>query len=386
MISVNKVFYAHSERFQMQNMNVHIKAGEVVSLIGPNGSGKSTLLRLIARLLKQSEGDIVLDGKSIHTMKSADVAKQLAMLPQMHDHQLDLTVKELIEFGRGPHKSWRDRLNKEDEEIVDWALSVTNLEGYEYRLLQSLSGGERQRAWIAMTLAQRTNVLLLDEPTTFLDIVHQLEVMELVKRLNEEFGMTIIMVLHDINQAAQYSDRLLVLKRGKLQYDGIPEEVLCHEMFQHVFGIDVDIFQGSDKPFFTPKRISKKRRSKMRTEERITTELVREFVMAAHGDLEKVQELLAESPSLLHASYNWGGSDWESALGAAAHVGRKDIALYLLEKGARMDIFAAAMLGELEVVQAILVAQPEALRASGPHGISLLQHARMGGEKSTACI
>ena len=109
-----------------------------------------------------------------------------------------------------------------------------------------------------MTLAQRTNVLLLDEPTTFLDIVHQLEVMELVKRLNEEFGMTIIMVLHDINQAAQYSDRLLVLKRGKLQYDGVPEEVLCHEMFQHVFGIDVDIFQGSEKPFFTPKRISKR--------------------------------------------------------------------------------------------------------------------------------
>ncbi|EEK98670.1 Ankyrin repeat domain protein [Bacillus cereus BDRD-ST26] len=104
--------------------------------------------------------------------------------------------------------------------------------------------------------------------------------------------------------------------------------------------------------------------------------------MAAHGDLEKVQELLAESPILLHASYNWGGSDWESALGAAAHVGRKDIALYLLEKGARMDIFAAAMLGELEVVQAILVAQPEALHASGPHGISLLQHARMGGEKA----
>ncbi|MEH7219267.1 ankyrin repeat domain-containing protein [Bacillus toyonensis] len=116
----------------------------------------------------------------------------------------------------------------------------------------------------------------------------------------------------------------------------------------------------------------------MHTEERITTELVREFVMAAHGNLEKVQELLVESPSLLHASYNWGGSDWESALGASAHVGRKDIALYLLEKGARMDIFA----GELEVVQAILVAQPEALRASGPHGISLLQHARMGGEKA----
>ncbi|KFM99727.1 ABC transporter ATP-binding protein [Bacillus clarus] len=255
MLSVKEVSYAHSERFQMKNMNVHIKAGEIVSLIGPNGSGKSTLLRLIARLLDPSVGEIVLDGKSIHAMKSADVAKKLAMLPQMQDHQLDLTVKELIEFGRVPHKSWNSRLSKEDKEIVDWALSVTKLEGYEYRLLQSLSGGERQRVWIAMTLAQRTNVLLLDEPTTFLDIVHQLEVMELVKRLNEEFGMTIVMVLHDINQAAQYSDRLLVLKKGKIQYDGVPECVLCHQMFQHVFGIEVDIFQGSEKPFFTPKRI-----------------------------------------------------------------------------------------------------------------------------------
>ncbi|MDM5156559.1 ankyrin repeat domain-containing protein [Bacillus sp. DX1.1] len=120
----------------------------------------------------------------------------------------------------------------------------------------------------------------------------------------------------------------------------------------------------------------------MQTEERITNELVREFVMAAHGDLEKVQELLDEHPSLLHASYNWSGADWESALGAAAHVGRRDIVLYLLEKGARMDVFAAAMLGELEIVQAILVVQPEALHASGPHGIPLLQHARMGGEEA----
>ncbi|WP_459499348.1 ankyrin repeat domain-containing protein [Bacillus sp. C1] len=118
----------------------------------------------------------------------------------------------------------------------------------------------------------------------------------------------------------------------------------------------------------------------MHTETRITTELVREFVMAAHGDFERVQELLDEYPSLLHASYNWGGADWESALGAAAHVGRSDIALYLLEKGARMDIFAAAMLGKLEIVQAILVAQPDALRTAGPHGIPLIQHARMGGE------
>ncbi|MGQ0420011.1 ATP-binding cassette domain-containing protein, partial [Bacillus sp. HC-Mk] len=148
MISVNKVFYAHSERFQMQNMNVHIKAGEIVSLIGPNGSGKSTLLRLIARLLKQSEGDIILDGKNIHMMKSADVAKQLAMLPQMHDHQLDLTVKELIEFGRGPHKSWSSRLNKECKRrysypsrfVTDNAQSTISSSSLFKRLLHDLCG------------------------------------------------------------------------------------------------------------------------------------------------------------------------------------------------------------------------------------------------------
>lgn len=258
MLSVKEVSYSHSDRFQIQNINVQIEAGEIISLIGPNGSGKSTLLRLIARLLHPRTGEVILDGKSIHTMKSADVAKKLAMLPQMHDHQLDLTVRELVAFGREPHKSWNSRLNKEDENIVEWALNVTKLEGYEHRLLHSLSGGERQRAWIAMTLAQRTNILLLDEPTTFLDIVHQLEVMELVKRLNEELGMTIVMVLHDINQAAGYSDRLLVLKQGEIQYDGAPECVLCHQMFHRVFGIEVDIFQGNEKPFFTPKRICKK--------------------------------------------------------------------------------------------------------------------------------
>ena len=136
--------------------------------------------------------------------------------------------------------------------------------------------------------------------------------MELVKRLNEEFGMTIIMVLHDINQAAQYSDRLLVLKRGKLQYDGIPEEVLCHEMFQHVFGIEVDIFQGSDKPFLHRNEFLK-RRSKMRTEERITTELVREFVMAAHGDLEKYKNCWLNR-QVYFMPLTIGASDWESAL------------------------------------------------------------------------
>lgn len=258
MLTVKDIAYAHSERFKIEELNVTIRQGEIVSLIGPNGSGKSTSLRLVARLLEPKAGEVILDGKNIHEMKSTDVAKRLAMLPQMHDHQLDLTVRELVEFGRQPHKKWNDRFREEDEDIVEWALSITKLGGYEHRLLYSLSGGERQRAWIAMTLAQRTNVLLLDEPTTFLDIVHQLEVMEIVKLLNEEFGMTIIMVLHDINQAAQYSDRLIVLKKGSIQYDDTPENVLCEQMFRNVFGIEVNIFKGEDRPFFTPKRVSER--------------------------------------------------------------------------------------------------------------------------------
>ncbi|WP_203364280.1 ABC transporter ATP-binding protein [Bacillus sp. REN10] len=255
MLNAKDITYTHSRFFQIRNADIQIREGEIVSLIGPNGSGKSTLLRLISRLLQPETGEIVLDGKGIHTMDSTNIAKKLAMLPQMHDYQLDITIRELIEFGRQPHKKWLDRFEKEDEDIIGWALSVTKLEGYEQRLLNSLSGGERQRAWIAMTLAQRSKVLLLDEPTTFLDIVHQLEVMELVKSLNEQFGMTIVMVLHDMNQAAQYSDRLIVMKQGEIQYDGTPECVLCQQMFQHVFGIEVDIFQGANKPFFTPKKV-----------------------------------------------------------------------------------------------------------------------------------
>lgn len=249
--------FEHSSSFQLEGIDLHINEGEIVSLIGPNGSGKSTLLRLVSRLITPKSGEVILDGRMIGTMKSLDVAKKLAMLPQMQDHQLDLTVQELIEFGRYPHRGAYSKLTKEDEDIIQWAIDVTRLNGYENRVLQSLSGGERQRAWIAMAIAQRPKILLLDEPTTFLDISHQLEVMELVKELNAQFGMTVVMVLHDINQAARYSDRLIVLKRGKIQYDGIPQCVLCREMFQSIFEIDADIYMENGKTFFTPIRLRK---------------------------------------------------------------------------------------------------------------------------------
>ncbi|BAQ10904.1 ferrichrome abc transporter [Bacillus sp. OxB-1] len=257
MLTTEDLSYRQSAEFRLAEVDVHIKKGEIVSLIGPNGSGKSTLLRLLSRLNAPDTGQILLNGKEIARMDTRDVAKALAMLPQMHDHQLDLTVRELVGFGRHPHRSTYGKPLREDEEIVEWALEVTKLSGFRNRLLHSLSGGERQRAWIAMAIAQRPNILLLDEPTTYLDIAHQLEVMELVTELNETFGMTIVMVLHDINQAARYSDRLIVLKEGRIRYDGIPQCVLCKEMFRSIFEIDADIFVKDGAHFFTPNKLRK---------------------------------------------------------------------------------------------------------------------------------
>ncbi|WP_432354290.1 ABC transporter ATP-binding protein [Sporosarcina sp. A2] len=257
MLTAKEITYRQSESFCLKDIDLHIPQGEIVSLIGPNGSGKSTFLRVISRLLAPDAGDVILDGQQIIKMDTKEVAKTLAMLPQMQDHQLDLTVGELVEFGRHPHRSRQGRFTTEDRDVTEWALDVTHMKPFRNRLLNSLSGGERQRAWIAMAVAQRPKVLLLDEPTTYLDIAHQLEVMELVKELNATFGMTIVMVLHDINQAARYSDRLVVLKDGCIRFDGIPQCVLCKDMFQSIFEIDAEIFMKNGMCFFTPNKLQK---------------------------------------------------------------------------------------------------------------------------------
>ncbi|MFB7138854.1 ABC transporter ATP-binding protein [Gottfriedia sp. NPDC056225] len=254
MLLTKDISFAHSETFSLKDINVEVTKGEIVSLIGPNGSGKSTMLRIISNLLKPNEGAVLLDGNEIKNLSRQAIAKKLTMLPQIQNSELDLTIRELVSFGRNPHKGWFQKLDDEDEKIIDWALEVTNLQSFEFRFLQSLSGGERQRAWIAMAIAQRPSVLLLDEPTTFLDIAHQLEVMELVQMLNDRFGMTVIMVLHDINQAASYSDRLIVMKNGQIKYDGNSESVICKQMFHDIFEIDVEIYSNGNRPFFTPKR------------------------------------------------------------------------------------------------------------------------------------
>lgn len=218
-----------------------IERGHVTALVGPNGSGKSTLIKTMARLMQPAGGQVILDGRAIHTMPTAEVARRMAILPQGPTAPHGLTVLELVEQGRFPHVGALRMLKRQDHESIRQALALTHMTEFAHRPLDGLSGGERQRAWIALTLAQDTPILLLDEPTTFLDIGHQLEVLDLVGRLNRERGMTIVLVLHDLNQAARYADRMIVLNRGRVVADGAPHAVLTPDLLEQVFNVRVNI-------------------------------------------------------------------------------------------------------------------------------------------------
>lgn len=232
---------AYDRQTIVNELSLSITTGQITTLVGPNGCGKSTLLRGLARLLKPQTGQVLLDGKAIHTLPSKQLAKQLGILPQGPIAPEGLTVYELVAQGRYPHQGFFQQWSPEDEQVVYEVLHITNMSSLADRPLDTLSGGQRQRAWIAMTLAQDTPILLLDEPTTFLDIGYQLEVMELIERLNRERGMTILLVLHDLNQAARYSHRMVVLNQGQLVADGPPRDVLTKSLLADVFKVVANI-------------------------------------------------------------------------------------------------------------------------------------------------
>lgn len=240
-INAANLSLAYDDSTIIENLSATIQAGEVTTLVGPNGCGKSTLLRGFARLLKPKMGEVLLDGKAIHQLPTKELAKQLGILPQNPRAPEGLTVYELVAQGRYPHQGFFQQWSVEDEEITREAIATTNMIHFADRPLDTLSGGQRQRAWIAMALAQRTPMLLLDEPTTFLDIGYQLEVMELVEKLNRERQMTILLVLHDLNQAARYSDRMIVLREGAVFADGAPNEVLTADLLAEVFNVHASI-------------------------------------------------------------------------------------------------------------------------------------------------
>ena len=223
----------------INNLDVEIPDGKVTSIIGPNGCGKSTLLKALSRLLSIKNGEIKLDGENIHTQSTKEIAKKIAILPQTPEVADGLTVGELVSYGRFPHQKGFGRLSAEDKKEIDWALSVTGTSEFRHRSINDLSGGQRQRVWIAMALAQKTDIIFLDEPTTYLDISHQLEILELVQQLNREQGCTIVMVLHDINQAIRFSDHLIAMKNGEILASGSTEEVLTKDILERVFNIDV---------------------------------------------------------------------------------------------------------------------------------------------------
>lgn len=241
MFTVDSISIRYEQKSVINNFSFSVNKGEIVSIIGPNGSGKSTLLKAVSRLIPYHTGTVTLEGTDLKSMTAKQVARKMCMLSQKNQAPSDMSVMDLVSYGRYPHKKWYEKLNHEDLDIVDWALEKTHLMEYKDRAVAALSGGESQRAWIAMALAQRPLVMLLDEPTTYLDISHQHEVLELVRELNQDMGMTVVMVLHDLNQASTYSDHIVVVQAGEKAMYGTPNEVMTTDMIRNVYRMSSEV-------------------------------------------------------------------------------------------------------------------------------------------------
>lgn len=253
-IEAKNLFIAYEDKLIVENLNISLPKGKITTIIGPNGCGKSTILKTVGRIIKPKSGAVYLNGKDINTAPVKEVAKNMAILPQSPTAPAGLTVGELVQYGRFPHQKGMAKLTDEDKRIVNWALEVTKLQEYEVTEVDNLSGGQRQRVWIAMALAQQTDLILLDEPTTYLDLTYQLEVLELLYRLNRSEGRTIVMVLHDLNLAARFADYIIAARDGKVVCHGTPEEVITEEVLKTTFQIDACV--GKDPRTGRPTCIS----------------------------------------------------------------------------------------------------------------------------------
>lgn len=240
-LRVESLSIAYEEKIIVEDLNLTIPKGKITVLVGSNGSGKSTILKAIARILYPINGGVYLDGKSIHHEPSKSIARKLAILPQSPLAPEGLTVRELVSYGRTPYQKGFRSLSAQDHEMIEWALMVTGMAEFANRPVDRLSGGQRQRAWIAMAVAQGTDLLLLDEPTTFLDMAHQLEVLKLLQKLNVTENRTILMVVHDLNHATRFADHIVAIKKGKKVCEGTPHTVMSPDVIKTVFGIDADI-------------------------------------------------------------------------------------------------------------------------------------------------
>ena len=248
-MEVRNLSFAYGKNRVLKDISFRIKEGDITTIMGANGCGKTTLFSLMTSYLFPRRGDIILKEKNIQNLGLKEFARRVSIVHQYNTSSDDITVERLVSFGRTPHMKMMRGRSEEDERLIRWAMEVTNVEKFRDREISRLSGGQRQRVWIAMALAQNTKILFLDEPTTYLDIRYQIEILELVKKLNREFGITIIMVLHDINQAIYFSDCVIGLKDGLVEMEGDPQEVITRESIRSLYGIELDVTVIGEKKF-----------------------------------------------------------------------------------------------------------------------------------------
>ena len=246
-MEVKHVSFSYGKNTILSDLSFAVKEGNITTVMGANGCGKSTLFSLMTKNQTPGKGKILLEGKNIANLRFIDFAKRVSIVHQYNSAADDITVERLVSYGRTPYQKMLGTRTKEDEELVERAMQVTGILPYRDREIAALSGGQRQRVWIAMALAQNTKILFLDEPTTYLDIRYQLEILELVKKLNREYGITILMVLHEINQAITYSDEVIGLKDGSIVMQGKPQEVITAESMKELYGVSLKVVEVEGK-------------------------------------------------------------------------------------------------------------------------------------------
>ena len=257
MIKLENISFSYNKKKEfIQDLSLEFKSGEITTIHGPNGSGKSTLLHMMSTYLKPKSGKIYLGDKDLGKLKQKEIAKYISCVYQENEAPDDITVRDLVSFGRNIYSNVKKEDKEENKRMIDFALKATGIEEIQDKKVVNLSGGQKQRAFIAMSLAQNTEVLLLDEPTTYLDIYHQIEILEVVKSLNEKYNITIVMVLHDLNQAINYSHNIVIMKNGNLIKQGKATEVLNEQTIKDVYNVSGYIHkEDNEEIYFIPKKI-----------------------------------------------------------------------------------------------------------------------------------
>ena len=257
MIKLENISFSYNKKKEfIQDLSLEFKSGEITTILGPNGSGKSTLLHMMSTYLKPKSGKIYLGDKDLGKLKQKEIAKYISCVYQENEAPDDITVRDLVSFGRNIYSNVKKEDKEENKRMIDFALKATGIEEIQDKKVVNLSGGQKQRAFIAMSLAQNTEVLLLDEPTTYLDIYHQIEILEVVKSLNEKYNITIVMVLHDLNQAINYSHNIVIMKNGNLIKQGKATEVLNEQTIKDVYNVSGYIYkEDNEEIYFRPKKI-----------------------------------------------------------------------------------------------------------------------------------